>query len=346
MRSLVTSAVGKALCGSVGIVLCGCASTQLNYNTVDIANNSDSLLTKQILYNFSTFLDNAVAVPAQIVVTSGTASTSASLSSTISSPFDRALSATETVAGGSTTRTRISAVASPTIGGTGSDGWTQSYAFSPVTDPDRMKRLDSLYRYAIEWSAQGEAGNQQFVHNYPPIYKQVNFNEPLCLVGKKTADNSNTEVTVPVPGGTVCATNTNAMREGPSRAQTSKSYSTQAIDEHYLRGPTCVVCGSPRRLHINRKIAGAWLHWQDNRGGPAPLARTVQDGDIPLGTYGNYSFFVASDQAQRFVDFSIAVLSATTLVSGGTAGSAVANASAAKSVTLTNPLTGEQFIVQ
>jgi hypothetical protein len=176
----------------------------------------------------------------------------------------------------------------------------------------------------------------------------------MCIVGK-TAEGVSLDVVVPVPAKdhtgksvqtTVCATSTSATHDSSVRAQTSKSYSTQAIDEHYLRGPTCVVCGSPRRQHISRKIAGAWLHWQDNRGGPVSLARTVQDGDIPLGTYGNYSFFVASGQAQRFVDFSIAVLSATTLVSGGTAGSAGTNVTSAKSLTLTNPLTGENFIVQ
>jgi hypothetical protein len=352
MRGLVTSAAGLVLCVSVGTALCGCASTQLNYNTMDIANNSDSLLTKQILYNFATFLDNAVAVPAQIIVTSGTASTSASASSNVSAPFDRASTATETVAGVSATRTRTSSVASPTIGASGSDGWTQSYAFSPITDPDRMKRLDALYRYAVEWSANEETGNQRFVRNYPLIYKQVNFNEPLCLIGKKTADGSDAVVSVPVPVGkdkepaTVCGTST-TTNGGAVRAQTSRSYSTQAIDEHYLQGPTCVVCGSLRRLHINKKIAGSWLHWQDNRGGPVPSARTVRDGDIPLGTYGNYSFFVASDQAEKFVDFSIAVLSASTLLSGGAAGSAGganAAASAAKSVTFTDPLTGQQFI--
>jgi hypothetical protein len=315
----------------------GCASTQLNYNTIDIANNSDSLLTKQILYNLNAFIENPIAVPAQIVVTGGTASTSNSVTPTVGTPLDRALSVTT-----STGVSRTSAVASPTLGASATDGWTQSYTFAPITDPDRTKRLDSLYRYVVDWSAQAH-GNRKFVSNYPLIFKSINYSEPLCLIGKK-ADGSNDTVDMTADGKKVCATNVNGA--SVARGQSSRTYSRQVADEHYLAGPTCVVCGSPRRLHINPKISGTWLHWKSAGGVPVPPGREVQEGDVLLGTYGARSFFVSPENGQKFVDFSIAVQSASTIGSGGSAGaaSATAGGGGAKSITLFDATTGQPFI--
>jgi hypothetical protein len=311
----------------------GCASTQLNYNTIDIANNSDSLLTKQILYNLSTYIDSAIAVPAQIVVTGGTASTSNSVTPSVNSPIDRSLTVTTTNA-----VSRTSSIASPTVGLSANDGWTQSYTFAPITDPDKTKRLDSLYRYALYWSSEAN-GSERFVSNFPLIYKSVNYSEPLCLVGKKPDGTSET-VEVPADSKKVCATSVNS--NAAARGQATRSFSTQVADEHYLAGPTCIVCGSRKRLHISKKIAGPWLHWQNAAGDPVPPGREVRSGDVFLGRSSGHSFFASSENAQKFVDFSIAVQSASTVASGGSANSATASAvGSSKAVTLFDATTGQ-----
>jgi hypothetical protein len=62
-------------CATAVFIVSGCASTELNYNTLDIASSTESLLTRQVLYNLANFLDSEIALPAQIVVLSGTATT-------------------------------------------------------------------------------------------------------------------------------------------------------------------------------------------------------------------------------------------------------------------------------
>ncbi|MBR0685324.1 hypothetical protein JQ594_05315 [Bradyrhizobium manausense] len=330
--------MGRYATIALGLFLGGCASTQLNYNTIDIANNSDNLLTKQVLYNLSAYLDNPIAVPAQIVVTGGTASTSNSVTPSAGAPLDRALSVTS-----ATNISRTSSIASPTIGISANDGWTQSYTFAPITDPDRTKRLDTLYRYAIDWSADPN-GNRKFVSNFPLIYKSVNYAEPLCLVGKKADNAPNETVDVTADGKKLCATSVNG--NAAARGQATRSYSRQVADEHFLSGPTCVVCGAGRHLHPNAKFSGPWLHWQNASGAPVPLGREVHPGDIPLGSSGGHAFFISPENAQKFVDFSIAVQSASILAAGGAAGSASASAAGggSKSITLFDTTTGQPLI--
>jgi hypothetical protein len=69
------------------IFLCGCASTIPHDKTLDLASTTDTLLTRQIGYNLSNFLDSEFAFPAQIVVNSGTATTADTLTPTLTAPI-------------------------------------------------------------------------------------------------------------------------------------------------------------------------------------------------------------------------------------------------------------------
>jgi hypothetical protein len=64
---------------AVAFQLAGCASAELNSNTLDLASTTDDLLTQQVFYNLSNFIDSDRAYPAQAVVSSGTATTSDTL---------------------------------------------------------------------------------------------------------------------------------------------------------------------------------------------------------------------------------------------------------------------------
>lgn len=317
----------------------GCASTQLNYNTLDLASTTNSLLTNQVLYNFSSFLDSPVAIPAQVTISSGNATTSASIAPSFSTPLDTGLTATKTLMTAvaattttTTTNTATSTVASKTAGLNASDSWNQSWAYSPVTDPDRLKRLQALYRYAVTWS--GElGGDQQFARSFPLIYKQASFSQPLCLQDMKKGPNFGSNQPVeeqrnlevdptklnPTPTGkiTVCVTAAGTPSSGLSHGATTKTYTRQVPDEHYLRYPSCIVCGPASAPKINPAIQGPWLHWRDLAGGPVDVRRLPRPDDILVGRSGHYEFYVNPYDAQRFVDFTVAVLAATT-VAGST----------------------------
>jgi hypothetical protein len=57
---------GVGLAALAAISLAGCASTQLNYNTLDIAGSVSSLYTKQVLSNLSKYIDEPEGLPAQV----------------------------------------------------------------------------------------------------------------------------------------------------------------------------------------------------------------------------------------------------------------------------------------
>jgi hypothetical protein len=336
------SSSSRRLAIFAGLLLCGCASTQLNYNTLDIASTTDSLLTQQILYNFASFLDNEAAIPAQVSISSGTASTSNALTPNFNTPLDTGITTTRTVvtaAANSTTNTQAGATASKTAGLSASDSWNQSWSYAPVTDPDRMRRLQALYRYAVEWSSEGSSGVQKFVDNFPPIYKSVSYSKPLCLRGihreaqTRAPVTSNEDSKIQSTPGTppkgadpieVCATaagTTTSLQHGA----TTKSFSSQVPDEHYLTTEFCVLCYGRNGKTINQNLRGDWLHWDNVSGRPVWPNRARHPGDISLGRFGRYEFFVSADNAQKFVTFTAAVLLATNV--SGSAGATSASAS-------------------
>ena len=235
-----------ALC----VLLPACASTQLNYNTLDLASKTDDLVTQQVLHNFAVFLDNPAAVPAQVTVSSGNATTSNSVTPTLSAPLNNGVTTTRLFSAAPTT-TVTEAIASRSLSVAASDSWNQSWSYSPVTDPMRMKRLQALYRYAVDWSSYSDGG-ARLVHSFPLIYKAVNYNEPLCLYGKDK-DGKVLKLQLPVASPTtpdqdpkqtakilLCASST-PQGLAASRTAATRSYSTQVPDEYYLTGPTCIV---------------------------------------------------------------------------------------------------------
>ena len=84
-RARFASAIGL-------FVLTGCASSQLNYNTLELASTVGNLQTGQVLSNLSLFMDNPAALPAHIDLSAGTASTTYSVNPTITTPLSAATS--------------------------------------------------------------------------------------------------------------------------------------------------------------------------------------------------------------------------------------------------------------
>jgi hypothetical protein len=319
------------LLSTVLFLISGCASTQLNYNTMDLASTTDDLLQRQVLHNLERFIDSDAAIPAQIVITSGAASTTNSLTPSISAPFANSVVQSVTpgkgVTGSQLTRPAITGSLSA------SDTWSQNWGFAPINDVYQMRRLSALYRYAIDGDAAA------FVQNYPPLFKSINITRPDCLRDadgrvmitiKKTTASSGNQRDV-----TLCATATGQSgANGLSAGATTVSDVELVPDEHYLKGPACAVCmrrhSSKTRLVPNERLQPAWLRWRNLPGAGSRPERPPLPGDQPLGTFGHHELFAAQGQGSKFAEFTLFVLAASTQTDATSASNSTSSAGGGK----------------
>ncbi|WP_315927509.1 hypothetical protein [Mesorhizobium sp. SP-1A] len=230
----------------------GCASQQLNYNTMDIAKNSDDLLTTQIVHNLSNYITNPIAVPAQINIDSGASTTPYSVNPSVSIPISPASAVANAFSSaqggslsGSVTRTRSAAGA--TLGG--SNSWNQSYGFETVTDSERFARLNALYRFAV-------TGDPRVLRDYPPIHKTVTVNKCIGRTASVADQAKPDDKPKPKDADGVqlnsgqCVVNSTyqsgALPGKPalSVAPDQSSDSRLVPDEYFLRGPGCAHANS------------------------------------------------------------------------------------------------------
>jgi hypothetical protein len=146
-------------CGSslaataIAVALAGCASAQLNYNTMEIASTVESLQTRQVLYNISKFIDDPDTIPDQIAISSGTVSVTNSVTPNISGTLAQS---NVVAAARSATRT-----VTKLLSAAGSDQWTESWGISPISDGDALRRLRALYLFVAN-------NDGAELDNYPP----------------------------------------------------------------------------------------------------------------------------------------------------------------------------------
>src|SRR5215831_5352205 len=79
------------------LLLTGCASAQLNYNTLDLASTVGDIQTKQVLFNLSLLHDNRGAIPTHIDLSSGTATTTNFVTPNFGTPFNTAITVADSV---------------------------------------------------------------------------------------------------------------------------------------------------------------------------------------------------------------------------------------------------------
>jgi hypothetical protein len=147
-----TRFVAIAAAVSVSVIISGCASTQLNYNTLDLAESVSDIQTKQVLHNLSLFLDDPSALPTHIDLTSGTAQTSNVIQPTVTYPLgaswvNQAVGALGKNAG--LTQEIQSTRAGPGLSLEGQNTQQQNWNYQPIIDGEELLRLRALYRYAI-----------------------------------------------------------------------------------------------------------------------------------------------------------------------------------------------------
>jgi hypothetical protein len=143
----------------------------LNYNTLDLASSSEDLITSQVLFNLGKFRSSPFAVPSQVSIPSGSATTTASVTPTISGPVG--VSATTTLANSAaaplfnaTTRTRLTPNGS--VGASFGDQWSQNWTMTPLEDPDQLRRLRALYQFGAGVITDRNA----FACEYPLVQSQ------------------------------------------------------------------------------------------------------------------------------------------------------------------------------
>lgn len=117
------------------------STAKVNFNTVDIADNVESIYIKQALLNLSRTIDDPTSIPSQIDIAAGTAQTSNSVTPTATAPFSSSIA-------------RAPTGVTNTLAGSGlsiglSDAWQQSWTISPITDGDNLRNLRALYRYVV-----------------------------------------------------------------------------------------------------------------------------------------------------------------------------------------------------
>jgi hypothetical protein len=69
------------------LTLTSCASSQVNYNTLDIASTYDQLITKQVTFNLRKTYENPYGIPAFVKVSNQTATTQNSITPTFTLPL-------------------------------------------------------------------------------------------------------------------------------------------------------------------------------------------------------------------------------------------------------------------
>ena len=156
-QKMLSSARRVTLIGFT-LLFSGCASTQLNYNTLDIASSIDALIVQQVVQNIVKAYINEYAIPSQISVVSGNIQTTNSINPSVSFPFSSNI--TSAFGNGLAAQNNLGSVVSnlnapsTTIGSNNS--WQQSYVVLPLTDADTLRRLNYLYRYAAGHITSGD----------------------------------------------------------------------------------------------------------------------------------------------------------------------------------------------
>jgi hypothetical protein len=251
----------------LGASLLGCASTQLNFNTLDLASTIDSLIAHQVLYNLGRFQVDDSVIPAQVIIAGGTVTTSNSITPTVSAPLNVAETTTNMLAkvlGGATTTTTqlASARSNSSLSLAASDGWNQQWAIVPVADVDQIRKLRTLYQFAV-----GHYSRNELLCNYPINRKTGSASAGLASLKPAGAAKAGETIKANQSKNTLTYTGPDGSKieatiggdggmNGSKRmyyiwCETSeKSLTIEDADEAFLSPPNCVVCSdqSPRYL--------------------------------------------------------------------------------------------------
>jgi hypothetical protein len=145
---MLATALGRQiLAAGILLLASGCASTQLNYNAVEISGTLDSVYTKETLTNLSKFIDNPWAIPSQVMMVGGTVQTTNTINPSVTFPLTAAVARAFSNTSPTISTTSTVAGAGATVSGTNTA--QQNYTIAPLNDANTLRNQQALYRHAV-----------------------------------------------------------------------------------------------------------------------------------------------------------------------------------------------------
>lgn len=318
---------GRLVWFVVCLLVSGCSSTQLNYNTADLASSLFSLMKSQIFYNLAQALNDPDFVPSQATISIGTAQTLNAVNPTLTLPLGPTFTTTNRFIqqnNPSAQFTGSTAIASPGLGIQFVDSWNQSWTMVPANSPGQLRRLRTLYQYAtgtmiprkgMTGELTQEEAEKQFLCEYPIQALPVPASPPGENIGYWMED----------------------CRDNAGSVQRHLHYA----DPTFTQGHNCVLCvddlkAKMPRLYVNPNLKYGFLH-------------TAKESDdmIKIGSYGGTAFYTCSslngkcplvanqqpfDGRRAFSDFVLFIYEALSQPTTGGSGKATGGASFVYSV--------------
>ena len=259
------------VCVGMCLLASACASTQLNYNTADLASSLNSLQKRQIFFNLSQAIADPEFVPSQVTISIGVAQTANSVSPTISVPLGPSLATATRFTNGTRPNVQSTSTvgaASPSLGLQVTDAWNQSWTMVPANSSNQLGRLRTLYQYATgtlphsdaNTALSQEEAEKQFLCEYPLQAQAVSpqsGNVIFKLYG--------------------CRDN----HAGPLRPRVIHA------DPTFTQGPNCIVCiddlnASNLRPYVNPNLKYHFIRSADEKTGDL----------VKVGSYETTTFYV------------------------------------------------------
>jgi hypothetical protein len=239
------------------IWLAGCASTQLTFNTLDLASTSDGLITSQVLHNLSKFRSLPYAMPSQVSIPSGSATTTNSFTPTAGAPIAQTL--TTTLANSASAplfnaTTRTHTTPNGSIGISATDQYSQNYTILPLEDPGQLSRLRALYRFGA-----GHGDKHRLLCEYPLVQKEQGAGGQAVNVYLGGLGSSGK------PDGSKSAETTIIYKRPKDCSPFDAVGDLKTPDPAFLKPPSCVICDydidsnerKPVRITFKGNIVGS-----------------------------------------------------------------------------------------
>ena len=164
---------------------------------------------------------------------------------------------------------------------------SQNWSYQPVVDADQLRRLRSLYRYAL-----GE--NVSLIDEYPLIQKTQTLN----YINASQSDPLSEPFARLCSRGSTCAVSPTGGTNDPKIGMVVQK---SIADEHFLEKPGCVLClKKENSLYLGKKslavnpklVAMHSQQWIFYREGEVPDARYI-------GKFGSHEFYIRRDDLPR-----------------------------------------------
>lgn len=297
----------------LGVVLTGCASAQLNYNTADLASSLGSLQKRQIFYNLAQALDDPDFVPSQATISIGTAQTANAVNPNLSIPlgsgFTSATRITDAARNPSSQFTGTVTTAATGLGIQFVDSWNQSWTMVPANGGNQLRRLRALYQYATGSFPHVEPGKEISEDEAEKFFLCEYPLQALAVPSSPPGDN--------------IAYRLEGCPENGSGPRSRLMYA----DPNFTQGPNCVICVDDLkskfpRLYVNPHLKYRFIH----------SGKDKTDDMIKVGEYSFTSFHVCAsrksdckrvpqqepfDGRKAFSDFVLFIYEAMAVPAGG-----------------------------